>query len=112
MTSLSHLHCSHINNKDAVLSENQILDYHQELSNNWQTNPGASGIYREFKFENYYQTIAFVNAAAWIVHEQDHHPEMTISYNRCLITFSTHSINSLSINDFICAAKINEIITE
>ena len=66
-----------------------------------------------FGFHNYYQTLAFVNALAWIIHEQDHHPELTITYKTCTVKFDTHSVNSgrggLSENDFICAAKTSAL---
>lgn len=110
MSSLSQQHCTPISKSDAVLSEDQIQIYSAELNNLWPTDKTGSSISREFQFKNYYETIAFVNAIAWIVHDQDHHPDLNVSYNRCLITFSTHSIAGLSVNDFICAAKINEII--
>lgn len=62
---------------------------------------------RDYKFANYYETIAFVNAIAWIVHREDHHPDLEVSYNRIGVSFSTHSIGGISINDFICAAKLD-----
>lgn len=66
-------------------------------------------IARTFAFKNYYQTTAFVNAAAWVAHREDHHPEITFGYKTCTIRYSTHSIGGLSDNDFICAAKINAL---
>ena len=60
-----------------------------------------------YTFNNYYQTIAFVNVIAQIAHQQNHHPDLQVSYNRCTVTYSTHSVGGLSVNDFICAAKIN-----
>jgi len=73
--------------------------------------PGADNktIQREFRFKNFYQTMAFVNAVAWVAHQEDHHPEMTLSYNRCRVNYSTHAIGGLSENDFICAAKIDAL---
>jgi len=50
--------------------------------------------------------MAFVNAAAWIAHTEDHHPELEVGYNRCRVRYTTHAIGGLSENDFICAAKI------
>jgi len=58
-----------------------------------------------FAFTNYYQTMAFVNALAWISHREDHHPDLAIGYNQCRVSYSTHAIDGLSENDFICAAK-------
>ncbi len=75
----------------------------------WALNEPASEITRTWKFGNYYETLAFVNALAWIVHREDHHPDLEVGYNRCRVRFSTHSVNGLSENDFICAAKINAL---
>jgi len=77
----------------------------------WSINAAATELDRTFKFRNYYETMAFVNAVAFIVHREDHHPDMEAGYNRCHIRFSTHSIKGLSENDFICAAKINALAT-
>jgi len=66
-------------------------------------------IVRSFQFTDYFHTISFVNAIAWMIHAEDHHPDLTVSYNRCVVRFSTHSVNGLSENDFICAAKCDAI---
>ena len=73
----------------------------------WQLADGA--IAKAYEFKNYYQTMAFVNAIAWISHREDHHPDLTIGYNRCRVAYSTHAINGLSENDFICAAKVDAL---
>jgi 4a-hydroxytetrahydrobiopterin dehydratase len=78
----------------------------------WSLNETASGIQRTFRFKNYYETLAFVNALAYIVHREDHHPDLEVGYNRCTVRFSTHSVKGLSENDFICAAKINALVGE
>ena len=65
---------------------------------------------KTFEFKNYYQTMAFVNAVAWLSHREDHHPEMTVGYNKCHMEFTTHAINGLSENDFICAAKVDALL--
>ncbi len=64
---------------------------------------------QEYRFKNYYETMAFVNAVAWIAHREDHHPDMEVGYNRCCVRFSTHSVGGLSENDFICATYIDTI---
>lgn len=76
----------------------------------WQMLDTPQAIECEFKFKNYYATLAFVNAVAWIAHQQDHHPEMTVSYNRCRVRYRTHSVGGLSRNDFICAAMIDALL--
>ncbi len=65
---------------------------------------------KTFEFKNYYQTMAFVNAVAWLSHREDHHPEMTVGYNKCHMEYTTHAINGLSDNDFICAAKVDALL--
>jgi 4a-hydroxytetrahydrobiopterin dehydratase len=62
-----------------------------------------------YPFANYYQTMAFVNALAWISHREDHHPDLTVGYNRCRVEYWTHAIGGLSENDFICAAKCDAL---
>jgi 4a-hydroxytetrahydrobiopterin dehydratase len=64
-------------------------------------------ITKTFEFENYYQTMAFVNAVAWLSHREDHHPDIKVGYNKCRIEYSTHAVGGLSENDFICAAKVD-----
>ncbi len=66
-------------------------------------------ISKSYTFKNYYQTIAFVNAVAWMTHREDHHPDLAVSYNSCRVTYSTHAIGGLSENDFICAAKVDAL---
>lgn len=67
-------------------------------------------ISRRFGFKNFYQTMAFVNAVAWIAHTENHHPEMEVSYKSCVVSFRTEAISGLSINDFISAAKVQSLI--
>ena len=69
----------------------------------------GDAIERSYAFRDYYQTIAFVNALAWVVHAQDHHPELVIGYNRCLVRWNTHSVDGISENDFICAARADAV---
>ena len=66
-------------------------------------------IAKQHRFKNYHETIAFVNAVAWISHREDHHPDMEVGYNQCRVRYSTHAIGGLSENDFICAAKIDSL---
>jgi 4a-hydroxytetrahydrobiopterin dehydratase len=66
-------------------------------------------IVKTYSFKNHYQVLAFVNAAAWISHREDHHPDMTVGYNTCKVAYMTHSVGGLSQNDFICAAKLDKL---
>ena len=62
-----------------------------------------------YPFKNYYETMAFVNALAWVSHREDHHPDLQVGYNKCRVEYSTHAIGGLSENDFICAAKADAL---
>jgi 4a-hydroxytetrahydrobiopterin dehydratase len=75
--------------------------------NGWMLEEGF--ITKNYSFKNYYQTLAFVNAAAWISHREDHHPDMNVGYSTCRVAYRTHAIDGLSENDFICAAKIDAL---
>ena len=62
-----------------------------------------------YSFDNHYQAVAFLNAAAWISHREDHHPDITVGFNTCRVAYKTHAVNGLSENDFICAAKLDAL---
>jgi len=64
---------------------------------------------RTYRFKNYHETIAFVNASAWISHREDHHPDLLVGYSQCKVSYMTHAIKGLSTNDFICAAKLDAL---
>lgn len=72
---------------------------------------GVHAISRVFDFKNFYHVMAFVNAVAWIAHRENHHPDIDIGYNKCTVRYSTHAIDGLSENDFICAAKVNALLS-
>lgn len=67
-------------------------------------------IEKTYRFANYYETISFVNAVAFIAHAQDHHPDMSVHYNRCVVRLNTHDVGGISQTDFDCAAKIDALI--
>ena len=73
----------------------------------WSFRDGV--ITKTYAFRNHHQTMAFVNAAAWISHREDHHPDITVGYDTCRVAYHTHSISGLSENDFICAAKLDAL---
>ena len=73
----------------------------------WSCDNGV--IAKTYAFKNYCQTMAFVNATAWISHREDHHPDIVVGYNQCRVSYVTHAVNGLSENDFICAAKLDAL---
>ena len=80
-----------------------------ELAREWQLDASGKALVREFRFKNFFRTMSFVNAVAHIANVEDHHPDLTVGYDRCQIRYSTHAISGLSENDFICAAKIDRL---
>lgn len=76
----------------------------------WALEADQKKIARTYEFKNYHETIEFVNALAFVVHREDHHPDLEVSYNRCRVVFWTHTVGGLSDNDFICAARINALV--
>ena len=76
----------------------------------WVLSQDGKMISRNFQFKNFYQTMAFINAMAWIANSEDHHPDFSAGYKTCEVGYTTHAIGGLSENDFICAAKINALL--
>jgi 4a-hydroxytetrahydrobiopterin dehydratase len=71
-----------------------------------------SRLQRRFQFSDFHQTMAFVNAVAAIAHREDHHPDLSVGYGHCIVAYSTHSVGSLSIKDFACAAKVDAVLDD
>jgi 4a-hydroxytetrahydrobiopterin dehydratase len=89
------------------LSASEAEALHGEASE-WAVVDGV--LTRTFRFKDYFHTMAFVNAVAWVAHAEDHHPDLHVSYATCEVRFSTHSVGGLSRNDFICAAKVDALM--
>jgi 4a-hydroxytetrahydrobiopterin dehydratase len=79
------------------------------LAAGWRIAEDGRSLRRAFSFTDFYETMAFVNAVAWIANTEDHHPDLEVGYDYCRMTFSTHSVGGLSENDFICAAKVDAL---
>jgi 4a-hydroxytetrahydrobiopterin dehydratase len=97
------LHPSHRLEGDALAPYLRLFD-------GWRIEDGS--LRKTFAFDNYYQTLAFVNALAWVVHREDHHPDLLVQYNRCAVAFNTHSAGGITRNDFICAAKTDAVYAQ
>jgi len=87
-----------------ALSNTEIVTLLQQLEG-WEL--FNQSIVRTYNFKDYYQVMAFINSLAWIAHQEDHHPDITFGYKKCRVEYSTHAVNGLTENDFICAAKID-----
>lgn len=76
----------------------------------YQVDEAGAVISKDYKFADFYQTIAFVNALAYIANQEDHHPDLVVSYGKCRVSFSTHDAGGVTQNDFICAARVNALL--
>jgi 4a-hydroxytetrahydrobiopterin dehydratase len=108
MDDLSNRRCEPIAPGTPALSPAAIAEYLAQVRG-WALSDTGDEIRREFRFKNYYRTMAFVNAVAWIAHREDHHPDLEVRYDRCLVRWSTHSVGGLSTNDFIAATKVDAL---
>ncbi|HEX2540598.1 MAG TPA: 4a-hydroxytetrahydrobiopterin dehydratase [Caldimonas sp.] len=91
----------------APMSDAAVRD-HLAQSSGWRQS--GNGIEKTFAFKGWLETVAFVDALAWVCHVEDHHPDLQVSYDRCVVRFSTHSAGGISMNDFICAAKTDALV--
>ena len=107
MTSLLQMHCAP-GGQATALSD---ADIHARLSalSGWEL--AGKEIRKTFPFKNYHETMAFVNASAWVSHREDHHPDMSVHFNKCVVAYSTHDAGGITQNDFICAAKLDALLS-
>ena len=105
MSGLAQLHCKPLEGHAAMHADD--IATHLAQADGWSLEDGA--IEKTFRFDDYHRTMAFVNAVAWIAHREDHHPDIAFGYNHCTLRFNTHSVNGISLNDFICAAKVDSL---
>ena len=78
----------------------------------WQlSGDGADvAIEKTYRFSNYHETMAFVNAVAFIAHAQDHHPDLSVHYGRCVVRLNTHDVAGISATDVDCATRIDALL--
>lgn len=108
MSDLSTRSCAPCEGGARPLDEQQVSALVTQVPG-WEAR--RNGIEREFKFNDFHQTMAFINAMAWVAHQQDHHPDFEAGYRTCRVRYTTHAIGGLSENDFICAAKLNRLLS-
>lgn len=104
---LQDLHCSHIAPGTPAMADSEARALLVQLPG-WVIREGA--LRKRFGFSGYGETLAFANAVGWIATREDHHPDMLVSYQHCEVAFSTHTVKGISMNDFICAAKVEALL--
>src|SRR5690349_5627392 len=108
MKTLSTIKCVACEGGVPPLTQNEITTYLQEVTG-WQVSKDQKWISQRFTFQDFYHTMAFVNAIAWIANLENHRPGLEVGYNYCLVRYTTLAITGLSKNDFICAAKVDAL---
>ena len=86
----------------------QLTQLNGDAAQGWKLIEGA--LEKTFPFANYHETMAFVNALAWVAHREDHHPDLAVSYGRCTVRFNTHDVGGISVSDFHCAAAVDALL--
>lgn len=110
MTQLTEMHCKPCEGGVKPLDNGEAKKLLARLADGWEIDQAGKEIRKDFQFNGFYKTMAFVNAVAWIANTQGHHPDLEVGYQHCLVRYTTHAINGLSENDFICAARIDTLI--
>ena len=100
--------CEPCKGNEEPLKGEKIERYTSVLKNDWQV-VGGNKIKHSFPFDNFNESMAFAQKVAEIADRQDHHPDLGIHYKSVDVELTTHAINGLSKNDFIMAAKIDEL---
>ena len=110
MNDLLHKTCLPCEGGVAPLEEEHVTTLLARIDAAWQLDAAKKHIKRTFTFQDYYETTAFIQAVAWIAHREDHHPDICFGYREATISYTTHAIDGLSENDFICAAKVDALL--
>jgi 4a-hydroxytetrahydrobiopterin dehydratase len=109
MSELEHKHCLPCEGLGSAFDAVTVKKNLQDLKLDWQASSDYKIISKDFIFKNYYHTMAFVNAIAWMANLENHHPDLEVGYNHCKVHYMTHALKGLSENDFICAAKVEAL---
>jgi 4a-hydroxytetrahydrobiopterin dehydratase len=105
----SSAHCRACRSGEIPLDARTVAELLQSVPS-WSEDGDFTWIKREFRFRDFPTVMLFANAIAWMAQRENHHPVLELSYDRCVVRYSTYAIRGLSENDFICAAKVNALL--
>ncbi len=106
---LSTKHCKPCKGKEHALNETQVAELLARVPG-WQPRDDGKAIVKDFKFADFHHTLGFINAVGFMANHEDHHPDIEAGYGHCRVLWSTHDVGGLSLNDFICAARVEALL--
>jgi 4a-hydroxytetrahydrobiopterin dehydratase len=106
---LSKQHCQPRKGKEHALAPAQVQELLAILPG-WQLSHEGKAIVKDFRFEDFHRTLGFINAVGFMANREDHHPDLEAGYGHCQVLWSTHDVGGLSLNDFVCAARVEALL--
>jgi len=106
---LSTSHCQPRKGKEHALGAQDAAALLRHLPG-WQLRDDGKAIVKNFKFKDFHHTLGFINAVGFMANQEDHHPDIEAGYGHCQLLWSTHDVGGLSMNDFICAARVEALL--
>lgn len=108
--SLHNSQCEPCQGNAERLTPAQIKPLLAELEKDWLADTNSMHISRAFSVKGFAKAVQLANVIAWLGDREGHHPDITFGWGYCIVKFTTHDIKGLSVNDFICAAKVDQLI--
>jgi 4a-hydroxytetrahydrobiopterin dehydratase len=106
---LASQHCKPLKGKEHALDTARVGELLAGLPG-WQPSADGKAIIKDFKFRDFHHTLGFINAVGFMANQEDHHPDLEAGYGHCQVLWSTHDVGGLSLNDFICAARVEALL--
>ncbi len=108
-TDLATQHCQPLKGKQHLLPSEKVAELMPQLPG-WKLSDDRMAIIKDYKFDDFRQTLGFINAVGFMANHEDHHPDIEAGYGHCQLLWSTHDVGGLSMNDFICAARADNLL--
>ncbi|KZC22768.1 4a-hydroxytetrahydrobiopterin dehydratase [Rhodanobacter thiooxydans] len=106
---LASRHCQPRKGTEHALDTAQVAELLQQVPG-WQLRHDGKAIVKDFRFADFHHTLGFINAVGFMANQEDHHPDLEAGYGHCQLLWSTHDVGGLSLNDFICAARVDALL--
>ena len=110
MDNLAQMNCVRPRSDDPPLAEEEIIELHSQVPA-WEIveRESTQQLKRVFKFQNFVEALHFTNKVGELAEAEDHHPALLTEWGKVTVTWWTHAVGGLHLNDFIAAAKTDEL---